>query len=83
MPERLGVPVVDAHTHAFPPEWVADRVNHCQRDRWFGSLYEAPSAKMIDAVELMSAMDSAGVALARMTGIRSNRARMTATSRAL
>ena len=60
--------VVDAHTHAFPPEWVADRVNHCRRDRWFGELYEAPSAKMIDAVELTSAMDGAGVALAIVCG---------------
>jgi uncharacterized protein len=60
--------IVDAHTHAFPPQWIADRVNHCRRDRWFGDLYEAPSAKMIDAVELMSAMDSAGVALAIACG---------------
>jgi predicted TIM-barrel fold metal-dependent hydrolase len=60
--------VVDAHTHAFPPEWIADRVNHCARDRWFGDLYEAPSAKMIDALELVSAMDSAGVALALACG---------------
>jgi predicted TIM-barrel fold metal-dependent hydrolase len=60
--------IVDAHTHAFPPHWIADRVNHCRRDRWFGDLYEAPSAKMIDAVELMSAMDSAGVALAIACG---------------
>jgi predicted TIM-barrel fold metal-dependent hydrolase len=61
-------PVVDAHTHAFPPEWVADRVNHCRRDRWFGDLYEAPSAKMIDAVELTSAMDGAAVAQAVVCG---------------
>jgi uncharacterized protein len=60
--------VVDAHTHAFPPEWVADRVNHCRRDRWFGELYEAPSAKMIDAVELRFTMDGAGVALAIVCG---------------
>jgi uncharacterized protein len=60
--------VVDAHTHAFPPEWVADRVNHCRRDRWFGDLYEAPSAKMIDAVELISAMDGAAVARAVVCG---------------
>src|SRR5919107_54198 len=60
--------VIDAHTHAFPPEWVADRVNHCRRDRWFGELYEAPSAKMIDAVELTSAMDEAGVVLAIVCG---------------
>jgi predicted TIM-barrel fold metal-dependent hydrolase len=60
--------VVDAHTHAFLPEWVADRVNHCRRDRWFGDLYEVPSAKMIDAVELISAMDGAAVALAVVCG---------------
>jgi uncharacterized protein len=60
--------VVDAHTHAFPPQWIADRVNHCRRDRWFGDLYEAPTAKMIDAVELMSEMESAGVARAIACG---------------
>src|SRR3712207_1683143 len=60
--------VVDAHTHAFPPEWIADRINHCQRDRWFGELYEAPSAKMIDAGELLAAMDAAGVDSAIVCG---------------
>ena len=60
--------VVDAHTHAFPPEWIADRTNHCQRDRWFGELYEAPSAKMIDADELLAAMDVAGVNSAIVCG---------------
>ena len=60
--------VIDAHTHAFPSEWVADRVNHCQRDRWFGELYEAPSAKMVDAAELVAAMDAAGVARAVACG---------------
>ena len=54
--------VIDAHTHAFPPDWIADRTNHCLRDRWFGELYEAPSAKMIDANQLVTAMDAAGVA---------------------
>jgi len=60
--------VIDAHTHAFPPEWVADRVNHCQRDRWFGELYEAPSARMSDAGNLILAMDEAGVAQAVACG---------------
>ncbi|MGH2615040.1 MAG: amidohydrolase family protein [Thermomicrobiales bacterium] len=60
--------VIDAHTHAFPPEWIADRVNHCQRDRWFGELYEAPSAKMVDAIDLVAAMDAAGVAQAVACG---------------
>lgn len=60
--------VIDAHTHAFPPEWVVDRVNHCQRDRWFAALYEAPSARMIDADQLIIAMDEAGVARAVACG---------------
>ena len=60
--------VIDAHTHAFPPVWVADRINHCRRDRWFGELYEAPSARMIDASELLVAMDEAGVAQAVACG---------------
>ena len=68
MADDAPPPVIDAHTHAFPPDWVADRVNHCRRDRWFGELYEAPSAKMIDADELIVAMDAAGVAHAVACG---------------
>jgi predicted TIM-barrel fold metal-dependent hydrolase len=60
--------VTDAHTHAFPPQWIADRINHCRKDRWFGDLFEAPSAKMIDAEELLAAMDAAGVAYAVACG---------------
>ncbi len=67
MPESPSL-VVDAHTHAFPSAWVADRSNHCRRDRWFGELYEAPSAKMIDAGELIVEMDAAGVAQAIVCG---------------
>ena len=60
--------VVDAHTHAFPPEWVADRAGLVLRDPWFGELYAAPSARMIDAPALMAAMDRAGIAQAVMCG---------------
>lgn len=60
--------VIDAHTHVFPPAWVADRSGHVARDRWFGELYEAPTARMIDAVQLLTAMDEAGVAQAVMCG---------------
>jgi predicted TIM-barrel fold metal-dependent hydrolase len=60
--------VIDAHTHAFPPAWVADRSAHVTSDFWFGELYEAPSAKMIDAAALLQAMDEAGVAQAVMCG---------------
>jgi predicted TIM-barrel fold metal-dependent hydrolase len=60
--------VIDAHTHAFPPAWVQDRSAHVSSDFWFGELYEAPSAKMIDATALIQAMDEAGVAQAVMCG---------------
>ena len=60
--------IIDAHTHVFPPAWIADRSDHVARDRWFGELYEAPTARMIDAQQLLSAMDEAGVAQAVMCG---------------
>jgi predicted TIM-barrel fold metal-dependent hydrolase len=60
--------VIDAHTHVFPPAWIADRSGHVSRDRWFGELYEAPTARMIDATELLAAMDEAVVAQAVMCG---------------
>jgi predicted TIM-barrel fold metal-dependent hydrolase len=65
-----GVPpdVVDAHTHAFPPEWVRDRSELVRRDRWFGELFAAASVKMIDVGALLSAMDSAGVSQAVVCG---------------
>ena len=61
-------PVVDAHTHAFPTECVEDRLLHVQRDRWFGELYGAPTARMVDADGLLAAMDTAGVTQAVMCG---------------
>lgn len=60
--------VIDAHTHVFPPAWIADRAGHVARDRWFGELYEAPTARMIDALELLATMDEAGVSQAVMCG---------------
>jgi predicted TIM-barrel fold metal-dependent hydrolase len=60
--------VVDAHTHAFPPDWVGDRSHLLARDRWFSELYEAPLARMVDASELVCAMNDAGVAQAVMCG---------------
>ena len=60
--------VIDAHTHVFPPAWIKDRSGHVARDRWFGELYEAPTARMIDAVELLDTMDQAGVSQAVMCG---------------
>lgn len=60
--------IIDAHTHVFPPAWIADRSGHVARDRWFGELYEAPTARMIDASQLLAAMDETGVDQAVMCG---------------
>lgn len=60
--------VVDAHTHAFPPDCVLDRSRHAQRDRWFGELYDAPTARVIHADDLIAAMDAAGVSQAVVCG---------------
>jgi predicted TIM-barrel fold metal-dependent hydrolase len=68
MPGAVPSLVVDAHTHAFPPDWVGDRSHLLKRDRWFSELFEAPLAKMVDATGLLSAMNEAGVAQAVVCG---------------
>jgi predicted TIM-barrel fold metal-dependent hydrolase len=68
MAEATPPLVIDAHTHAFPPDCVLDRSRHAERDRWFAELYEAPTARMIHADDLIAAMDAAGVTQAVMCG---------------
>lgn len=60
--------VIDAHTHAFPPDWVANRAPLLEQDRWFAELYRAPNARMVDCAELLATMDRAGVAQAVVCG---------------
>lgn len=54
-------PVVDAHTHIFPPRVAADREPFRQRDDWFGSLYGHPKATIATAEDLEAEMALAGV----------------------
>ena len=68
MIENAALDIVDAHTHVFPAEWVRDRAPLLARDAWCRELYGSPAAKMIDAAQLIAAMDSAGVAQAVMCG---------------
>jgi predicted TIM-barrel fold metal-dependent hydrolase len=68
MTEPAPSPVVDAHTHAFPPAWVRDRAPLLERDPWCRELYGSPAAKMTDAEDLLAAMDAAGVTQAVMCG---------------
>lgn len=53
--------IIDMHTHVFPPEQIAARQALQGRDRWFGLLYENPKSVMVDADQLVRAMDCAGV----------------------
>ena len=57
-PER---PVIDAHTHIFPPGLVADRSSHLGRDIWFTNLYRSAKATLATVEELIASMDAAGV----------------------
>jgi hypothetical protein len=59
--ENRRVPVVDFHTHIFPPHVIANRDLYLQRDRWFGQLYANPKARMATADQLISSMDAAGI----------------------
>jgi predicted TIM-barrel fold metal-dependent hydrolase len=59
--ENKPVPVIDFHTHIFPPHVIANRDAYLQRDRWFGQLYANPQASMASAEQLISAMDAAGI----------------------
>ncbi len=54
-------PIIDAHVHIFPPDVAARRDHYRERDRWFGMLHAAPDATVIQAAELLTAMDDAGV----------------------
>jgi len=53
--------VIDCHTHILPPEIVANRARYCERDRWFGVLYEPPKARMATVEQLLASMTQAGV----------------------
>ena len=60
--------IIDAHTHLFSPDVVADRARYTQRDSFFDALYHNPKAHIVGAVELIAAMDAAGVDQAVVAG---------------
>ena len=53
--------IIDIHTHITAPEIITQREAYCQRDAWFGALYENPQARLATAEALVEAMDEAGV----------------------
>lgn len=53
--------IVDAHTHIFPPEVVADRQRFLDGEPAFAAIYADPKAPMVTAEGLIQAMDEGGV----------------------
>ena len=61
-------PIIDAHTHIFPPKVIEDREGYLGKDAWFRALFSRPRAKMCTAEELIASMDEAGIDLAIVCG---------------
>jgi predicted TIM-barrel fold metal-dependent hydrolase len=60
--------IIDAHTHIFSPDVVANRARYAGRDPFFGELYRGVAARMIGADELIAAMDAVGIDKAVLAG---------------
>ena len=61
------MPVLDAHTHLFPPEVIEKRGEIAARDRAFSLLYGDAHARMAEAKDLAAYMDREGVDMAVAT----------------
>ena len=61
-------PVIDAHTHLFPPDVVRDRTPFLKRDAWFGELYLSPNTRMVSPEDLVASMDQAGITTSVVCG---------------
>ncbi len=53
--------MIDVHTHIFPPEVASRRDDFLKDDPAFRWLYQSPKARLINADELVQAMDAHGV----------------------
>ena len=65
----MSVPVIDFHTHIFPPQTRENRELYARRDRTFAALYSGPKARMASADDLIAVMDEDGVDVAVAMGI--------------
>lgn len=65
----MSVPVVDFHTHIFPPKMRENRARYIARDKTFVALYTAPGARMASAEDLIAAMDEDGIDVAVAMGV--------------
>ena len=62
-------PVIDFHTHIFPPSVRNNRARYLQRDATFGALYADDRAGAASAEDLIAAMDADGVDVAVAMGL--------------
>lgn len=65
----MPTPIIDFHTHIFPPELRDGRTRYARRDVTFGALYADPKARMASAEDLLAVMDADGVDIAVAMGI--------------
>ncbi len=57
----VAVPVVDAHTHVFPPSQRQARAEIASRDAAFAEIYANPEAALAEVTGLLGAIQRAGV----------------------
>jgi predicted TIM-barrel fold metal-dependent hydrolase len=62
------MPIIDAHTHLFPPEVIAEREKIAARDPRFALIYADTKARMVDEAELTRYMADERVDYAVATG---------------
>jgi uncharacterized protein len=61
------MPVIDAHTHVFPPDVIARREMIAKTDARFALLYANPRARMVDGAGITEYLQSQGVEQAVVT----------------
>lgn len=64
----MSSPIIDAHTHLFPPEFARDRARLAAVDPWFALTYGDGRARMATAEELIASLDTAGIDAAVVCG---------------
>jgi uncharacterized protein len=64
--------IIDAHTHAFPPDLIRKRELLLSKESGFAELYADPRAKLVDAEDVLDAMERGGVSRAVVTGFAWN-----------
>jgi uncharacterized protein len=60
--------IVDSHTHIFPPEFIRQRAQLCERDSLFREMYADPAATMATVDDLLASIDANGIDAAVICG---------------